>query len=109
MEQVEPAHLRHHQIADDDGGAEGGDFAHRLLPVSRFVRLEAPGLNELGEPAAGRGIVFDDEHPFGDHRLGFQGVCHLGVVRSFHHAGVVLTRSSLPLHESVTHLSFGRW
>ena len=69
-QQLEPAHPRHHEVADDDGGAEGGDLAHRLFAVGRFLGLEAPGLNELGEPGARGGVVFDDEDTFGDGGLG---------------------------------------
>ena len=38
--------------------------AERLFAVGGFVGLESPVLHELGEPGAGRRIVFDDEHSF---------------------------------------------
>ena len=44
-------------------------FRSASSPSARFVGLEAPGLHELGEAGARRGIVLDDEHPLGCGRL----------------------------------------
>ncbi len=65
------------EIADDDGGAEGGDLAHRLFTVRRFLGVEAPCLHELGKPGARGGVILDDEDTFGDGGLGVDFFSHL--------------------------------
>ena len=62
-EQVVPAHPRHDQVAHDDGRPEAGDLAEAFLAVGRLVGLEAPGLDELGQPGPRGRVVLDDEHP----------------------------------------------
>ena len=65
VQQLESAHPRHDEIADDDRRAEGGHLPHRGFALGRFVGEEAPGLHELGEAGPGRRIVLDDKNPLG--------------------------------------------
>ena len=53
-QQFVPAHSRHHDVADDDRGTEGGDLAERLFAVGCFVGLKTPRLDELGQAGARR-------------------------------------------------------
>ena len=61
-QQIVAAHPRHHEVAHDDRRTKAGDLAERVFAVGRLVGLVAPGLHELGEADARRGIVFDDQH-----------------------------------------------
>ena len=64
-QQCEPVHARHHQVRDDDGGAEGGDLLERLFAVASRLRDEAPAPDELFQPDARSCIVLNDEHTLG--------------------------------------------
>jgi hypothetical protein len=64
-QQLEPSHARHDQITHDDGGAEGGHHTEGFFALGRLICLEAPRLHEFRQPAAGCGIVFDNEDTFG--------------------------------------------
>ena len=64
-QQCEPIHARHHQVRDDDGGAEGGDLLERLFAVASRLRDEAPAPDELFQPDARSCIVLNDEHTLG--------------------------------------------
>ena len=55
---------RHHEVADDDGRAEGGDLTQRFLAVGRGFGVEAPGADELGETQPRGGLVLDNQHTF---------------------------------------------
>ena len=49
-QQIQAAHARHDQVADDDGGAERGNSLERFFAVAAALGREAPGADELGEP-----------------------------------------------------------
>ena len=68
LQQLDAAHPRHDQVGDDDRRAEGGDFLERLGAVGGLLGGETPGPHQLGQAAAGRGIVFDDQDAFGGMR-----------------------------------------
>jgi hypothetical protein len=63
-QQVEAAHARHDEVADDNGGSEGGDFLKRFFAVGGGVRHESPGAHELGEPEARGRFIFHYQHAF---------------------------------------------
>ena len=65
-QQREPVHSRHHDVADDDRRTERRDFLERFFAVARRLRDESPTLDELFESDARRGVIFDDQHAFGD-------------------------------------------
>ena len=65
LEQLDAAHARHHQIGDDDRGPEGGDLLEGLGAVGGRLGGKSPRAHELGQTAPRRGIVLDDQDPFG--------------------------------------------
>ena len=65
LQQLEAVHPRHHQVGDDDRRAELGDPLERLGAVGGRVGREAPRAHQLGQPAAGGLVVFDDQHALG--------------------------------------------
>ena len=60
-QQLEPAHARHDEVADDDGRTEGGDALKRLFAIRRRLGRKSPGAHELGESQAGGRLVLDDQ------------------------------------------------
>src|SRR5205814_1070828 len=75
---VEP---RHHEIRDDDRRTKRSDFLEGIFTVSRRVSDKSPALDELFKSNAGRGVVLDDQHAFGDGLWcgGFQQ-CHFYIL-----------------------------
>ena len=63
-QQLEAAHARHHEVADDDGWSEDGDALKRLFPVARGIGGKSPRAHELGQTEARAGLVLDDEDAF---------------------------------------------
>ena len=79
LQQLDAAHPRHHQVGDDDRGAEGGDLLERLGAVGGGLGGESPRPHQLGQPAARRGIVLDDQDAFGGMRR--VGHCFQFIIR----------------------------
>jgi hypothetical protein len=63
-QEIETAHPRHHQVADDDRGAEHGDALQRLFAVGGGIGRESPGAYELCQTESSARLVFDDENAF---------------------------------------------
>ncbi len=61
-QQLEAAHARHDEVADDDRRSERGDTLKRFLAVRRGIGREPPGAHEFGQAKAGRRLVLDDEN-----------------------------------------------
>ena len=61
-QQVEAAHARHDQVAQDDGRAEGRDAGNGFLAIGRAFGGKPPRLQELGQADARRAIVLGNEH-----------------------------------------------
>ena len=86
-QEVVAAHARHDEVADDDRRPEARDLAEAVFAVGRFFGLEAPGLDELGQPGPRRRVVFDDEYAFplvlsGSRRCFFHHHCFVHVVQA---------------------------
>src|SRR5688572_20348511 len=77
-EQVEAAHPRHHEVADDDGRAEDGDPLEGFLAVSRGIGGEPPRTHELGQPKACARFVLDNQDALA--RCGFWHLISIGRV-----------------------------
>ena len=65
VEQVEPAHSRHHQVRDDDRGPEVGHPLQRLGAVARGLGGEPPRPHQFGQPAPRGRVIVHDENTFG--------------------------------------------
>jgi hypothetical protein len=64
-QQIEAAHARHDEIADDDRWSKRGDSLEGFFPVAGGIGAEPPRAHELGQAESGAGFIFDDENPFG--------------------------------------------
>ena len=60
-QQLEPAHVGHDEVADDDGRAEGGDALKRFFTVCRRVSCKSPGSHQLGESQARGGLILNNQ------------------------------------------------
>ena len=60
-QQLEAAHLRHHQVGEDDARPEDADLRQRLVAVAGRFDAEAPAPDQLLHAHAGGGVVFDDQ------------------------------------------------
>ena len=62
-QQIEAAHLRHHQVGQDDHGPERQRLLQSFFAVRRGLDVESPAADELLQAHTRRPIVLDDEHP----------------------------------------------
>ena len=61
-QQLESAHPRHDEVADDDGRTERGDTLKRFLAIRRRLGRKSPRAYQLGEAQPGGWLVLDDEN-----------------------------------------------
>ena len=61
VEELEPVHLRHHQVENDHVGPRGGERLDRNLTVLRLGHLPADRLQRLADAAADQFIVIDQK------------------------------------------------
>ena len=60
-EQFETVHTRHDHVGEDRRRPVRGDLVEPFLAVGRAFGFVAPGAHELRQPAARRGVIFDNE------------------------------------------------
>ena len=60
--QLEAVHPRHHHVGEHRRRPIRGDFLEPFLAVGGAFGLVPPGAHQLGQPAAGRGVIFDNKH-----------------------------------------------
>ena len=101
-QQREPVHARHHQVGDDDRRPERRDLLERLFAVARRFGDEAPALDQLLEPDARRGIVFDDQDALG------RRPSVLRRRRRFRRSWSIVTQSPQPCHFYILGAERGR-
>jgi hypothetical protein len=63
-QEIDAAHARHDEVADDDRGTEHGDALQGLLAIGSRIGCKSPGTYELGQPQSGARLVFNDENAF---------------------------------------------
>src|SRR5262245_41144583 len=62
LQERDPVQGRHHQIGDDDGGAEGGGPLESLFPIDGLLDLVSPGRQQIRQRGACGFVVVSDQN-----------------------------------------------